>query len=86
MAKKRRKKDSSSGDKQNEEILVYVDRVKRDPSDEDAFKAIVKCLHAYIKYLADNKFFFVPGANGDDVYQEGLCALGCGWHQAALLH
>jgi RNA polymerase sporulation-specific sigma factor len=74
MAKKK-KKQQSPGDKQNEEILQYVYRVKNDPSDEEAFKVIVKCLNAYIRYLADNKFFFVPGAAADDVYQEGLCAL-----------
>lgn len=60
---------------ENQEILKFVDRVKEDANDEDAFQEIVKHLHSFLQHLSLKKFFFVPGQSSDDIYQEGLYAL-----------
>lgn len=60
---------------ENKRILAYVTKIKAIPTDEDAFKEIVRVLHSYLQHLALKKFFFVAGHSADDIYQEGLYAL-----------
>lgn len=56
-------------------MLEYVQRVKDNPNDEDAFRYIMKALHAFLQHLALKKFYSVKGHSSDDIYQEGLLAL-----------
>ena len=60
---------------QQEEVLVYVNRIKKNPEDAEAFKFIVDLLHSFLRHLSLKKFFYVPGQSSDDIYQEGLYAL-----------
>jgi len=60
---------------ENQEILKFVNRVKKNQNDEPAFQEIVKHLHSFLQHLSLKKFFFVPGQSSDDIYQEGLYAL-----------
>lgn len=59
---------------ENDKILVYVNRFKEN-GDAEAFQEIVKALHGFMQHLSLKKFFFVPGNNSEDIYQEGLIAL-----------
>jgi RNA polymerase sporulation-specific sigma factor len=60
---------------ESQKILEYVQRVKDNPNDEDAFRYIMKALHAFLQHLALKKFYSVKGHGSDDIYQEGLLAL-----------
>lgn len=60
---------------ENQEILDAVERIKKDPDDYLAFQKIIRVLHSFLQHLSLKKFFFVPGHNSDDIYQEGLLAL-----------
>src|ERR1035437_2368906 len=60
---------------ENDKIVEYVDRFRENGQDEEAFQYIVAALEGFLRHLSQKKFFFVPGANSDDVYQEGLLAL-----------
>jgi RNA polymerase sporulation-specific sigma factor len=65
---------SGSQKQENDKLVEYVKRVKRD-NDEEAFKQIVRALHSFLIHLSNRKFYRIPGNNSDDVYQEGLLAL-----------
>lgn len=58
----------------NSKLVELVKKV-REYDDEDAFRQLVKILHGYLQHLSTKKFFFIPGATSEDVYQEGLYAL-----------
>lgn len=59
---------------ENDKIMVFV-RSFKDDGDQAAFQEIVRSLHGFLQHLALKKFFYVPGSNHEDIYQEGLIAL-----------
>lgn len=60
---------------ENDKIIEYVKRVKKNQNDQEAFEEIVYVLEGYLQHLSLKKFFFVAGHSSDDIYQEGLYAL-----------
>lgn len=60
--------------KENERILFLVRKVKLN-GDQESFDILAEMMDGYLRHLSTKKFFFIPGHNPDDIYQEGLLAL-----------
>jgi RNA polymerase sporulation-specific sigma factor len=65
-------KDRSFYEKQNEQLIILVQKVRED-GDELAFEQIKKKLNGYINSIT--KKFFISGFTNDDIIQECLIAL-----------
>lgn len=68
-------KPSQKQKDENDRLIACVHRF-RATGDEDAFAEISQALNSYLLHLSSRKFYRIPGHSPDDIYQEGLIALG----------